>query len=124
MTNIPLTVACGPYDHMEALSRGIVQPLGIDVTYLGIQSPPEIFARMIKTNAFDISEMSLSSSLPSSKSGGGTQSGSTSLATSPAISASMMKVFQLTLGPLPDADLVEAVDFLRVWNKKFPMKLF
>lgn len=61
MTNIPLTVACGPYDHMEALSRGIVQPLGIDVTYLGIQSPPEIFARMIKTNAFDISEMSLSS---------------------------------------------------------------
>lgn len=61
MTNIPIAVACGPYDHMEALSRGLVQPTGIDVTYLGIQSPPEIFARMIKTNAFDISEMSLSS---------------------------------------------------------------
>jgi len=61
MSNIPLTVACGPYDHMEALSRGIVQPVGIDVTYLGFQSLPEIFARMIKTNAFDISEMSLSS---------------------------------------------------------------
>jgi 4,5-dihydroxyphthalate decarboxylase len=57
--NIPLTVACGHYDHMEALSRGIVQPTGIDVTYLAHESPPEIFARMIKTNAFDISEMSL-----------------------------------------------------------------
>jgi len=44
---------------MEALSRGIVQPTGIDVTYLANESPPEIFARMIKTNAFDISEMSL-----------------------------------------------------------------
>lgn len=60
MSNISLTLACGPYDHMEALSRGIVQPGGIDVTYLAIQSPPEIFSRMIKTNAFDISEMSLS----------------------------------------------------------------
>ena len=61
MSNLSLTVACGAYDHMEALSRGIVQPVGIDVTFLGVQSPPEIFARMIKTNAFDISEMSLSS---------------------------------------------------------------
>lgn len=60
MNNLSLTLACGPYDHMEALSRGIVQPVGIDLTYLGIQSPPEIFARMIKTDAFDISEMSLS----------------------------------------------------------------
>jgi len=61
MSNVSVTVACGPYDHMEALSRGLVKPVGIDVTYLGFQSPPEIFARMIKTNAFDISEMSLSS---------------------------------------------------------------
>jgi 4,5-dihydroxyphthalate decarboxylase len=45
---------------MEALARGIVQPTGIDVTFLPVQSPPEIFARMIKTDAFDISEMSLS----------------------------------------------------------------
>jgi 4,5-dihydroxyphthalate decarboxylase len=60
LSNISLSVACGPYDHMEALARGFVQPNGIDVTYLAIQSPPEIFARMIKTDAFDISEMSLS----------------------------------------------------------------
>ena len=60
MGNLSLTLACGPYDHMEALSRGIVRAVGIDLTYLGVQSPPEIFARMIKTDAFDISEMSLS----------------------------------------------------------------
>ena len=45
---------------MEALSRGIVRADGVDLTFLAIQSPPEIFARMIKTDAFDISEMSLS----------------------------------------------------------------
>ena len=60
MGNLSLTLACGAYDHMEALSRGLVQPVGVDLTFLGIQSPPEIFARMIKTDAFDISEMSLS----------------------------------------------------------------
>jgi len=60
LSNISLTVACGPYDRMEALAKGILQPEGIDVTYLGILSPPEIFSRMIKTNAFDICEMSLS----------------------------------------------------------------
>ena len=60
MPNIPITLACGPYDHLEALATGIVRPAGIDVTFLPIQSPPEIFARMIKTDAFDISEMSLS----------------------------------------------------------------
>jgi 4,5-dihydroxyphthalate decarboxylase len=61
LANISVTVACGPYDHMEAIARGIVRPVGIDITYLDFQSPPEIFARMIKTQAFDISEMSLSS---------------------------------------------------------------
>jgi 4,5-dihydroxyphthalate decarboxylase len=60
VSNLALTLACGPYDHMEALSQGIVRANGIDLTFLGIQSPPEIFARMIKTDAFDISEMSLS----------------------------------------------------------------
>lgn len=60
MGNLSLTLACGPYDHMEALSQGIVRAAGIDLTFLAIQSPPEIFARMIKTDAFDISEMSLS----------------------------------------------------------------
>jgi 4,5-dihydroxyphthalate decarboxylase len=56
---LPITMACGPYDRMEALSLGTIQPEGIDLRYIAIQSPPEIFARMIKTHSFDIAEMSM-----------------------------------------------------------------
>jgi 4,5-dihydroxyphthalate decarboxylase len=59
MSLLPLTMACGPYDRMEALAQGIIQPEGIALRYLAIQSPPEIFARMIKTRSFDVAEMSL-----------------------------------------------------------------
>jgi len=44
---------------MEALSLGVIQPEGIDLRYIAIQSPPEIFARMVKTRSFDVSEMSM-----------------------------------------------------------------
>jgi len=60
MSRVPVTLACGPYDRMEALRQGLVQPEGIDLTYVPIQSPPELFARMIKRGSFDISEMSMS----------------------------------------------------------------
>jgi len=63
MANISLTIACGPYDRMEGIRTGAVQVEGIDVTYLAISSPPEIFARMMKSAEFDVSEMSLSSYL-------------------------------------------------------------
>lgn len=59
MKKLPLTMACGPYDRMEGLRDGTIQPEGIDLRYIPIQSSPEIFARMIKTNSFDIAEMSL-----------------------------------------------------------------
>jgi 4,5-dihydroxyphthalate decarboxylase len=59
LTKLPVTFACGPYDRTEALSLGIVQPEGIELRYISIQSPPEMFARMLKTNSFDVSEMSL-----------------------------------------------------------------
>jgi len=59
VAKLPITFACGPYDRMEALNLGVIQPDGIDLRYLAIQSPPEIFARMIKTHSFDVSEMSL-----------------------------------------------------------------
>jgi len=59
MTRLPLTMACGPYDRMEALALGEVMPEGIALRYLAIQSPPEIFARMIKTRSFDVAEMSM-----------------------------------------------------------------
>jgi 4,5-dihydroxyphthalate decarboxylase len=58
VTNLPLTLACGPYDRTEALRTGAVQPEGIDLTYVPIQSPPEIFSRLIKKSSFDVSEMS------------------------------------------------------------------
>jgi 4,5-dihydroxyphthalate decarboxylase len=60
MANLSLTMACGPYDRFEALRSGIVRPEGIDLTYLTIQSPPAIFAQMVKKRSFDISEMSAS----------------------------------------------------------------
>lgn len=60
MGTLPVTVACGPYDRTEALRNGAVQMEGIDLTYLSIQSPPEIFARMIHKNSFHVAEMSAS----------------------------------------------------------------
>ena len=63
MGNLSLTLATGPYDRVEAIAKGVVRPEGIDVTCLQIQSPPEIFTRMMKTRAFDLCEMSLSTYL-------------------------------------------------------------
>ncbi len=60
MADLPLTIACGPYDRMEAIRTGEVRIEGIDPTYVAIQSPPEIFARMVKTSSFDVAEMSTS----------------------------------------------------------------
>ena len=59
MKELPITFACGPYDRMEALRLGEIQPEGIELRYIAVQSPPEIFARMLKTRSFDVAEMSL-----------------------------------------------------------------
>ena len=58
MTDLQVTMACGPYDRMQALKDGVIKPEGIDLRYIEIQSPPEIFARMLKTCSFDVAEMS------------------------------------------------------------------
>ena len=58
MTDLQVTMACGPYDRMQALKDGVIKPEGIDLRYIEIQSPPEIFARMLKTGSFDVAEMS------------------------------------------------------------------
>jgi 4,5-dihydroxyphthalate decarboxylase len=60
VSRVPVTMACGPYDRTEALREGLVRPEGVDLTYVPVQSPPELFARMIKRGSFDVSEMSLS----------------------------------------------------------------
>ncbi len=58
MTTLRLTLACGPYDRTEALRSGLVRPEGIDLIYVPIQSPPEIFARVVTSQPFDVAEMS------------------------------------------------------------------
>ncbi|MBI3975369.1 MAG: ABC transporter substrate-binding protein [Armatimonadetes bacterium] len=58
MATLRLTLACGPYDRTEALRDGVVRPEGIDLIYVPIQSPPEIFARMVSNQSFDAAEMS------------------------------------------------------------------
>lgn len=63
MPLLRVTLACGPYDRTEALRTGVVRPEGIDLTYVAIQSPPEIFARMVATQSFDVSEMSCAHAL-------------------------------------------------------------
>jgi 4,5-dihydroxyphthalate decarboxylase len=68
--NFSLTLATGPYDRVEAIARGFVQPEGLEVTCLQILSPPEIFSRMVKTGAFDMCEMSLSTYLTRRSRGG------------------------------------------------------
>ena len=69
LSKLNLTFACGPYDRMEALNLGVIQPEGMDLRYVPITSSPEIFARMVKNRAFDASEMSLSSYLISKEKG-------------------------------------------------------
>jgi 4,5-dihydroxyphthalate decarboxylase len=55
-----LTFACGLYDRMVPLYAGEVRAEGIDLDFLAIDSPREIFDRMAGRQAFDASEMSIS----------------------------------------------------------------
>ena len=57
---LKLSLACGNYDRMEALGSGEVRPEGIDLDFIGIDAPREIFDRMMGDNAFDVSELSSS----------------------------------------------------------------
>jgi len=59
MSKLKLTFACGPYDRMEALHYNRIAVEGIDLNYLEIQAPREIFDRMVGDRAFDMSELSL-----------------------------------------------------------------
>ena len=60
MPNVPITFACGLYDRMLALYTGEVKPQGIDLNFLAIDDPRQIFDRMGKSQEFDASEMSSS----------------------------------------------------------------
>jgi 4,5-dihydroxyphthalate decarboxylase len=60
MPKLSLTLACGPYAHTAALANDRIPLEGIDLTFLPLESPPEIFTRMLANEAFDLCEMSLS----------------------------------------------------------------
>jgi 4,5-dihydroxyphthalate decarboxylase len=60
MSGLPITFACGLYDRMLALYTGDVKPEGIDLNFLVMDNPREIFDRMSNRLEFDACEMSSS----------------------------------------------------------------
>ena len=60
MPSLPITFACGLYDRMLALQTGEIKPDGIDLNFLVMDSPREIFDRMSSRLEFDACEMSSS----------------------------------------------------------------
>src|SRR6476661_8615189 len=60
MPKATMTFACGLYDRMLALYTGEVKPDGIDLNFLAIDDPRQIFDRMGKNLEFDACEMSSS----------------------------------------------------------------
>ena len=60
MPALPITFACGLYDRMLALYTGDVKPDGIDLNFLVMDNPREIFDRMSNRLEFDACEMSSS----------------------------------------------------------------
>lgn len=57
---LDLTLACGLYDRTMALQTGAVIPDGINLNYLIMNNPGELFKRQARYAEFDVSEFSLS----------------------------------------------------------------
>jgi 4,5-dihydroxyphthalate decarboxylase len=55
-----LSLACGEYDRTIALQSGAVVPRGIDLNFLAMNEPAELFRRQARTAQYDVSEFSLS----------------------------------------------------------------
>ena len=60
MSDLRITMACGFYDRMHALYTGEVKPAGIDLGFIPMDDPRQIFDRMGGGLEFDASEMSIS----------------------------------------------------------------
>jgi len=60
MPALPITFACGLYDRMLPLQTGEIKPDGIDLNFITIDNPREIFDRMSNRLEFDACEMSSS----------------------------------------------------------------
>jgi 4,5-dihydroxyphthalate decarboxylase len=60
MANRTMTIGCRDYDHTRALIDGRVKLEGIELKFVNISPPSQIFLRMLHDEEFDASEMSLS----------------------------------------------------------------
>jgi 4,5-dihydroxyphthalate decarboxylase len=60
MPKLPMTFACGLYDRMSALHTGEVQADGIDLNFVPVHHPRDLFDRMVGGLEFDAAEMSAS----------------------------------------------------------------
>lgn len=60
MPKLSMTFACGLYDRMAALHSGEVQVDGIDLNFIPVHHPRDLFDRMVGGLEFDASEMSAS----------------------------------------------------------------
>ncbi|OGA04561.1 MAG: hypothetical protein A3H35_17515 [Betaproteobacteria bacterium RIFCSPLOWO2_02_FULL_62_17] len=60
MPKIPVTFACGLYDRMLSLYTREVEPEGIDLNYIAMDSVRDIFDRMGARQEYDVAEMSSS----------------------------------------------------------------
>ena len=60
MSRQKLSLACGLYDRTDALRTGDVKVDGIDIDFVAISNPREIFDRMGGKQEFDVSEFSSS----------------------------------------------------------------
>lgn len=60
MSRLQMTFACALYDRMSALYNGEVKPEGIDLNFIAINHPRDVFDRMMGGHEFDASEMSAS----------------------------------------------------------------
>ena len=60
MGRLRFTLACSPYDRMQALQDGTIVPEGIDLNFIPLEVE-EIFWRQLRHQEFDGSEMSFSS---------------------------------------------------------------
>jgi len=60
MTQRKMTIGCRDYDHTRALADGKVKIDGLDLEFVNLSPPSQIFLRMLHDEEFDASEMSLS----------------------------------------------------------------
>ena len=60
MANRTITIGCREYDHIRALVTGQIQVDGVDLKFVHLSPPSQIFLRMLRDEAYDVAEMSLS----------------------------------------------------------------